>query len=115
MTKAKIGDQRFKKKSYLPHIIAAVSVLFVIAGSIFALSSIFGAEDLSLEAQFRVSPQPTANYEPVAEYLWNYPRSNPPYVSFTPANQRVNEGSDVCFVLQTSGGVVTPLASVYSL
>ena len=114
MTKAKIGDQRFKKKSYLPHIIAVLSVLFVIAGSIFALSSIFRADDLSLEAQLLVTPRPTVDYVSTAESLWEHPRVHPSYVSLTPANRRMTQESKLCFVLSTTSDVLTPPAPVYS-
>jgi hypothetical protein len=106
MTKAKIGDQRFKKKSYLPHIVAALSVLFVIVGSIFALSSIFRAEDISLQAQFRSAPQSTPDYVSAAEYLWQHPTRNPDYVIFTLTESIIPQERQICFELQTGRNAV---------
>jgi hypothetical protein len=105
MTKAKIGDQRFKKKSYLPYIIAALSVLFVIVGSIFALSSIFRAEDISLQSQMRGGSPNTPGYVKKAIELWEHPIEKPSYLLFTPAASTISQGTRICFELRRDDSV----------
>jgi hypothetical protein len=112
MTKAKIGDQRFKKKSYIPYIVAVMCVIFTAVGVFIGLSAVFHKDNLSGSPVIIVQSRGSTNYAAIAESLWRNPTEKPDYLIFMPATSTVPQNSEFCFMLQRGPSVSKNPASV---
>ena len=94
-----------KRNFYLPYIIAAMSVLFVLGGVFVSLSSLFQAKDLFGPGVIMVQSRDSTNYAALAESLWRNPTEKPDYLIFTPATSTDPQNSKFCLTLQKGPSV----------
>lgn len=104
MTKAKIGDQRFKKKSYIPYIVAVASLLFLILGVMVGMWAMFDMKGRNNDRLNERLPVSQTDWAPTIKNLWFRPNRIPADVVIKPPDRIAAQGDEICVMFTSPDG-----------